>query len=167
MNKFLIIQFIGPILFSLVYVNKQLTFYLLFNSPIDIVPTIQALSDKTTTIEEGKPMELSITVADVQSATWLYNGKKITSRDIKLNEEGNNYTLYIARMRLSNAGLYTFQATSPTGHVIKEVFDVTFQGLINRKFLVFCYVEFYLFERSFLPYICCLINSNYTNITYT
>ena len=80
-------------------------------------------------------MELSITAADVESVSWLYNGKKIGNK-AKLSQDGDTYTLLIPAMRLSNAGIYTFEATSPTGHVIKESFDVTFQGkLFDLLFL--------------------------------
>uniref|UniRef100_A0A7M5UZA9 Ig-like domain-containing protein n=1 Tax=Clytia hemisphaerica TaxID=252671 RepID=A0A7M5UZA9_9CNID len=92
----------------------------------DIVPTIQSASDKTTTIEEGKPMELSITVANVDKTKWLYNGKKVGPA-VKLNEKGDTYTLSIASMKKSNAGTYVFEASSVTGHVVKESFDVHFR----------------------------------------
>lgn len=92
------------------------------------MPVVQSSSEKATTIEEGKPMVLSINVADVKSAKWLYNGKKV-GRGVNIKEDGNTYTLSIDKMKKSDAGSYTFEATSPTGHVIKELFEVTYRGM--------------------------------------
>ena len=95
---------------------------------------VQSSSEKTTTIEEGKPMVLSINVADVKSAKWLYNGKKV-GRGVNIKEDGNTYTLNIDKMKKSDAGSYTFEATSPTGHVIKEHFEVTYRGMLVNSSL--------------------------------
>ena len=72
-------------------------------------------------------MELSITVANVENTKWLYNGKKV-GPSVKLDEQNDTFTLSIASMKKSNAGTYVFEASSVTGHVLKESFDVHFRG---------------------------------------
>ena len=74
-------------------------------------------------------MVLTIEVAEVKSAKWLYNGKKVSTRGVNIKEDGKTHTLSIEKMKKSDAGSYTFEATSPTGNVIKELFEVTFRGM--------------------------------------
>ena len=91
-------------------------------------------------------MVLSINVADVKSAKWLYNGKKV-GRGVNTKQDRNTYTLSIDKMKKSDAGTYTFEATSPTGHVIKELFEVTYRGM-SVNFLAISHILIY---NKFLP----------------
>lgn len=80
-------------------------------------------------------MKLTAEISDAFAVVWLLNGEEVSDK-FKAKQDGDNYSLTLMKMTAAYAGEYTLEATSPTGHVIKQNFKVDFKGKFRHFYNV-------------------------------